>query len=119
MAKTKPSATPSDNPAEGDAQAGGDPLADAEQGLFAEGAGADPAEAAAPPAAPLVDAPVQQLPAAAFDLTVEEFCQRVSRERLAPETLGGFCASERASGRVKDSEDAYRQRLAAFEAQPV
>lgn len=58
-------------------------------------------------------------PPETFDLTLEEFCARKSNTDNRVEMLGGFYADELRHGRVKDSEDAYVARLAAFETRPA
>ena len=54
-----------------------------------------------------------------IDLTLEEFCTRVSRTDRRVELLGGFYAVERAAGRVKDTEVAYTKRLGDFANAPA
>lgn len=54
-----------------------------------------------------------------FDLTVEEFCTRKSQGDKRVELLAAFCASERRTGKVKDSEKAYEARYAAFADKPA
>lgn len=54
-----------------------------------------------------------------FDLTIDEFCVRLSSEGVAPELIGGFYHDEKANGRVKDSDSGYRGRFAVFGNQPA
>lgn len=54
-----------------------------------------------------------------FDLTIDEFCVRLSSEISAPELIGGFNYAEKAAGRGKDTDANYRARFAAFGNQPA
>lgn len=56
-------------------------------------------------------APVE---AAEFPLTIAEACSRISAGDKRVEMIGAFHASEKAAGRSKDLESAYRERFAAF-----
>jgi hypothetical protein len=64
-----------------------------------------------------------EAPAAAdnssFDLTLQEFCTRLSQTDKRVELIGGFEHSERVAGRLKDSEARFANRLAAFANQPA
>lgn len=51
---------------------------------------------------------------AEFPLTVAEACARISADDRRVEMIGAFHSVERAAGRVKDTESAYRERFAAF-----
>lgn len=51
---------------------------------------------------------------AEFPLTVTEACARISATDRRVEMLGAFHSSEKAAGRLKDLESAYRSRFAAF-----
>jgi hypothetical protein len=62
----------------------------------------------AAPVAPEVEAPDE------FELSLAEACQRISAGDRRVEMLGAFHASEKAAGRSKDLESAYRARFAAF-----
>lgn len=55
----------------------------------------------------------------AFDLTVEEFCTRVSTTDSRVELLAAFHASEVRAGRVKDASSAYAARYSAFANAPA
>lgn len=68
----------------------------------------------APPSPPSEDLPPQ-----VFDLTLEEFCRRLSSEDRRVEMIGGFFADEMARGHVKDSEEAFRARYADFQVRPA
>lgn len=59
----------------------------------------------------VVAAPVEE---AEFPLTVEEACARISATDRRVEMIGAFHSSEKAAGRLKDLESAYRERFAAF-----
>ncbi|MFL5900877.1 MAG: hypothetical protein ACJ75S_06725 [Solirubrobacterales bacterium] len=64
-----------------------------------------------PAAAPVAEAPASP---DEFELTLAEACQRISIEDRRVEMIGAFHASEKAAGRSKDLESAYRERFAAF-----
>jgi hypothetical protein len=57
---------------------------------------------------------VEVVEAAEFELSLDEACARISATDRRVEMLGGFHAEERAAGRFKDLESAYRDRFAAF-----
>lgn len=59
-------------------------------------------------AAPVAEAPDE------FELTLNEACSRISAGDKRVEMIGAFHASEKAAGRSKDLESAYRERFAAF-----
>jgi hypothetical protein len=54
-----------------------------------------------------------------FDLTLEEFCTRLSRTDKRVELIGGFHHSEKLAGNVKDSEAAFLGRFQKFATQPA
>ncbi len=56
---------------------------------------------------------------AEFELTLQEFCTRLSVTDKRVELIGGFEHSERTSGRAKDTETAYRARFVAFINRPA
>jgi hypothetical protein len=56
---------------------------------------------------------------ATFDLTLDEFCERLSESDRRVELIGAFHFSERQAGRLKDAESAYRARYQAFMKKPV
>lgn len=64
-------------------------------------------------------APVTPAEADSFDLTLDEFCARLSATDKRVEFIAAFHHVEEAAGRLRDTEDAYRARLAAFAARPV
>lgn len=68
-----------------------------------------PAEVAAP-AATQVDS---------FDLTLDEFCRRLSAKITAPELIGGFCHAQTVAGIVKGSEASFAAAFDAFSKQPA
>lgn len=49
-----------------------------------------------------------------FPLTLTEVCERMSSTDKRVEMIGAFYSSEKAAGRLKDLESAYRTRFAAF-----
>lgn len=54
-----------------------------------------------------------------FQLTLDEFCARLSQSDRRVEAIGGFHHNERTHDRLKDTEDAYLARFAAFMALPA
>jgi hypothetical protein len=70
---------------------------------------------------PTTDSEVSAAPAEVqeFPLTIEEFCTRLSATDRRVELIGGFCASEKAANRVKDTESAFQSRYADFINQPA
>lgn len=65
-------------------------------------------------AAKVVDAEPKEFP-----LSLDEFCARISMIDKRVELIGGFNHSEKAAGRNKDTETAYRKRYAEFINQPA
>ena len=63
--------------------------------------------------------PVQAQAAAVPGITLDEFCQRLSRTDKRVELIAGFHADESSGGRLKDAEDQYLARFAAFINKPV
>jgi hypothetical protein len=57
--------------------------------------------------------------APAEDVTLEEFCIRLSKSDKRVEMIGGFQHAETAAGHVKDTEAAYRSRYSDFCNKPV
>ncbi|MEY8688440.1 MAG: hypothetical protein AB9M53_00990 [Leptothrix sp. (in: b-proteobacteria)] len=55
----------------------------------------------------------------AIELTLEEFCTRLSVTDKRVELIGGFYSSEKRAGRVKDVETAFAGRFVAFATQPA
>ena len=64
-------------------------------------------------------APVAEQPADAYELPLDEFCTRLSASDKRVEMIGGFHATEKKAGRLKDYETAYAARFAAFQTQPA
>ena len=54
-----------------------------------------------------------------FDLTLGEFCARLSAKDRRVELIGGFHADEVANGRNKDSEKNFMTRFRQFAERPV
>lgn len=54
-----------------------------------------------------------------FPLTLDEFCSRLSSTDKRVELIGGFYATEKATGRIKDIESRYAARFADFINQPA
>lgn len=54
-----------------------------------------------------------------FDLTLDEFCTRLSAKDSRVELIAGFHFTEKYAGRVKGAESAYAARYEAFKNQPV
>lgn len=66
----------------------------------------------------VVDTPHQTEPDA-FDLTLQEFCTRLSTSDGRVEMIAGFHYSEIQAGRTKDSEANFSSRYVAFQTQPA
>ena len=66
-------------------------------------------------AAPIVAVPEP----APTEVSLNEFCARLSGGDRRVEMIGGFEAVERRAGREKDLESAYAARFAAFCNQPA
>lgn len=62
---------------------------------------------------------VTEAPATAPDVTLDEFCIRLSKSDKRVELIGAFAFTERAAGKQKDAEAAYADRFAAFATKPV
>lgn len=73
----------------------------------------DSAQASAPAVAPAVVDP------AAEQVTLDEFCVRLSQEDKRVELIGGFHSVEQKAQRFKDAESSYAARFKAFVNQPV
>ena len=54
-----------------------------------------------------------------FELSLDEFCARLSAADRRVELIGAFHATERAAGRVKDFEAAFAGRFVAFVNSPA
>ena len=53
------------------------------------------------------------------ELTLTEFCTRLSQRDRRVELIGGFHAAEVRAGKNKDTEAAFVARFAAFATQPA
>jgi hypothetical protein len=56
---------------------------------------------------------------AVIDLTLDEFCLRLSKSDKRVELIGAFHYTEKAAGRFKDAEQNYQTRFEAFVNKPV
>lgn len=54
-----------------------------------------------------------------FPLTLDEFCSQQSKSDKRVALIGGFYASEKAGGRVKDTAAAFQARYEKFIKQPA
>jgi hypothetical protein len=70
------------------------------------------------PAIPAPSAPATAAVVGSYPITLDEFCVLLSRDH-GPEAVAGFQATERAAGRLKDIEPAYRARFADFMTAPA
>jgi hypothetical protein len=59
-------------------------------------------------------APAAAAAAPSEEVTLEEFCIRLSKSDKRVEMIGGFNASETAAGHVKDTEASFRARYDQF-----
>lgn len=57
--------------------------------------------------------------AAPDEVTLDEFCTRLSKSDKRVELIGAFHHSEQSAGRIKDVESEYSSRFAAFINKPV
>lgn len=71
------------------------------------------------PATPPPETPDLPEPPQTFDMTVEEFCRRLSGDDRRVEMIAAFFADERANGHVKASEEVFRARYADFQTRPA
>lgn len=55
----------------------------------------------------------------AFNLTLQEFCTRLSAEDGRVEMIAGFEYSEKKAGHFHDSADNFTVRYVAFQTQPA
>lgn len=78
-----------------------------------------PAEVAAVIADAGAVATADVAPTAPQELTLQEFCQRLSSVDKRVELIGAFHYSETAAGTVKGLESAFADRFAAFLNKPV
>lgn len=63
--------------------------------------------------------PAPESAAASVPLTLQEFCIRLSADDRRVELIGAFEATERLSGRLKDTAEAFSARYQAFIHKPV
>lgn len=63
--------------------------------------------------------PAQAVAAAVPGITLDEFCQRLSKSDKRVELIAGFHADESSGGRFKDAESQYLARFGAFINKPV
>lgn len=56
---------------------------------------------------------------AAFDVTIDEFCIRLSATDTRVEMIGAFCADEKRHSRIKDSDANFTKRFGEFVKRPV
>jgi len=54
-----------------------------------------------------------------FDLTLDEFCIRLSADKVSPEMIGGFYCSQVASGKTKSSSAEFLAAFESFKKQPA
>lgn len=54
-----------------------------------------------------------------FDLTLTEFCLRLSTEKVGPEMIAGFQHSQTAKGVIKASSASFRSAFDRFVVQPA
>jgi hypothetical protein len=66
------------------------------------------------------DTPAAKEPAVVVDeLTLSEFCSRLSESVRRPELIAGFEYSERQAGKLKDRAEAFQARFDNFIKSPV
>jgi hypothetical protein len=53
------------------------------------------------------------------EISLDEFCSRLSETVKSPESIGGFHFTERAADRMRGTFEAYRARFDAFLNKPV
>ena len=53
------------------------------------------------------------------EISLDEFCSRLSETVKSPEAIGGFHFTERAAGTMRGTFEAYRARFDAFLNKPV
>ena len=65
------------------------------------------------------DAPIPVAQVESFDLTIDEYCTRLSADKASPEIIGGFHHSQVVAGNNKASSAAFAQAFDAFKKQPA
>ena len=53
------------------------------------------------------------------EVSLDEFCTRLSETVKSPELIGGFHFTERAAGRMRGTSEAYKARFDEFLNKPV
>ena len=54
-----------------------------------------------------------------FNVTLDEFCKRLSLKKVGPELISGFHHAQKKAGNVKDSDAVYSAAFANFVKQPA
>lgn len=70
-------------------------------------------------AQPAAEVAAEVAGASEFQLSLDEFCTRLSGTDRRVELIGAFHSAERAAGRSKDYEGAFAGRFVAFVNQPA
>lgn len=68
---------------------------------------------------PTVEVKPVDAPIGVFDLSLDEFCTRLSASKISPEMIGGFRHSLIAAGRIKDSTAAFDAAFVNFASTPA
>lgn len=61
----------------------------------------------------------QSSPPTSFELSLDEFCTRLSGGRVGPELIGGFYQSQKSSGNIKSTDAAFTAAFDVFVKQPA
>ena len=64
-------------------------------------------------------AEVQASPPTSFELSLDEFCTRLSGGSVGPELIGGFYQSQKSSGNIKSTDAAFTAAFDVFVKQPA
>jgi hypothetical protein len=64
-------------------------------------------------------APVVETLVETFDLPLDEFCRRLSAQKVGPEMIGGFHHTQTAAKNFKASEAVYAAAFSRFVTQPA
>lgn len=56
-------------------------------------------------------------PAESFELTLDEFCRRLSSKITAPELIGGFNHAQKVAGKTKGAESSFAAAFDSFSKQ--
>ena len=54
-----------------------------------------------------------------FDLSLDEFCARLSGSKVGPEMIGGFYQAQKAAEKTNGSDADFSAAFAIFEKQPA